>query len=143
MDEYIETVKKIEGDGLPFLEYVKLSKLVEFFDKTRWGSESLTFAHVVVCELLDSVGGSRLGGIYWRVCKWDIEKKLDFCAYLRNVYYVKHRIYLEFADWIKGNYSLTFGKSFGEVVDMFLDYCIDKYNCELEDVDRFEKVYGR
>ena len=55
MDEYIETVKKIDGDGLPFLEYVKLSKLVEFFDRTRWGSESLTFAHVVVCELLDSI----------------------------------------------------------------------------------------
>jgi len=133
-DEYIDVAKLIEGNTLPFLEYVKVSKMVEYFDKTKWSSESVSYYHVLVCRVID---------MYKYVKGWDIEKKISFCAYLRNVYNLEHRAIRQFAEWVIDHYNDIFGLNLSEVVTMFTIHCMIKYKCEYEDVVRFEKIYKR
>lgn len=53
-DEYLCALDVLLKIGLPVLEYVDDAYyVIEFLDKTRWSSESLTKYHVRVCGVVD------------------------------------------------------------------------------------------
>lgn len=56
-DCYMDAAKEVIGEGSYFMNYVRVARVVEFLDRTKWACESITMDHLTVDGIIREVCG--------------------------------------------------------------------------------------